>query len=245
MLDRIAGIALTALGALLIVLLVIGLLVSCRRTSADPPPPTATPFVDFATATSFPGPDSTLPPITTPSPVVNLTPSATIETGPTPPAATADPNATPAPEATVDPGATTPPDAAVPGATEQAVQPVPTQPGGVGGGLTPGSTVNHVVSRGEWLLQIARCYGASYESIRMANTLADPDFILPGWVIRVPAIGSQGAIVGPPCVVAHTATAADTWPSLAQRYGTTPAILQRANPGPLTVGRSIWVPRVP
>ncbi len=239
MLDRIAGIALTILGALLIVMLVIGLLVSCRRTSADPVPATSTPFVDFATATPFPGPDSTLPPIVTPSPDGVATPSATLETGPTLPAATADPGAP------VDPGATATPDAAVPGVTEQDPQPTPTQAVGVGGGLTPGSTVTHVVSRGEWLLQIARCYGASYAGIRTANAIANPDFILPGWVIRIPAIGSQGAIVGPPCVVAHTVTAADTWPSLAQRYGTTTAILQRANPGALTVGRSIWVPRVP
>jgi LysM repeat protein len=103
----------------------------------------------------------------------------------------------------------------------------------------------HVVSRGEWLLQIARCYGAPYQGILAANAIPNPNFILPGAVIRVPAIGSQGTIIGPPCVMVHIVTATDTWSSLAQRYGTTTAILQLANPGALTVGRPIWVPRAP
>ncbi len=63
-------------------------------------------------------------------------------------------------------------------------------------------------------------------------------------MITVPNIGSDGRIIGPPCVQAYTVQAGDTWQSLAARYGTTAAILQLANPGGLVAGRQIWVPRV-
>ncbi len=111
--------------------------------------------------------------------------------------------------------------------------------------MVVGATARHAVSRGEWVLQIARCYGVPASSILAANQLANPDYILPGWILTVPDIGRQGPIVGPPCVVSYTVAVGDTWDTLAARYGTTSAILQRANPGLLSVGRSIWVPRVP
>ena len=111
--------------------------------------------------------------------------------------------------------------------------------------MVPGATARHAVSRGEWVLQIARCYGVSYGSVLGANYLANPDYILPGWILTIPNIGSQGPIVGPPCVVSYNVTAGDTWDTLATRYKTSAAILQRANPGALAVGRAIWVPRLP
>ena len=130
-----------------------------------------------------------------------------------------------------NPGATT-----VPVAT--AVPPIATV-------YVPGATVGHIVSRGEWLLQIARCYGVDYNALLAANPMPNPHYILPGQRLTVPNIGSQGPIVGAPCVVGYTVAAGDTWQSLAQRHATTTAILQRANPGALVVGRAIWVPRVP
>jgi LysM repeat protein len=231
MLDRIAEIVLVVLGAVLLVLLVLGLAVSCRPITAEPEQATSTPFVDFATITPAVSP--------TPGGVATPIPGATLPPGTAVPGATATPTSgatvVPGPTATPTPGTT-----AVPGAT---AAPQPTQPGG--SGLTPGATIQHVVTRGEWLLQIARCYGTSYQSVLAANRIANPDFILPGWIITVPAIGSQGTIIGPPCVVVHIVTAGETWESLAARQGTTVAILQRANPGPLSVGRAVWVPRAP
>lgn len=111
--------------------------------------------------------------------------------------------------------------------------------------VIPGTTVQHRVSEGEWLVQIARCYGASYAAVRQANrNIVHPDLILPGWTITVPNVGSVGRVVGPPCVVTYVVQAGDTFSSLAQRYGTTAAILQRANPGLLVVGRIIYVPNL-
>ena len=105
--------------------------------------------------------------------------------------------------------------------------------------------MGHIVARGEWLLQIARCYGVAYTALQAANPMANPNYIMPGQRLTVPNIGSQGTITGAPCVVSYTVLAGDTWESLAQRQRTTAAILQRANPGALAAGRAIWVPRVP
>ncbi|MBP6785958.1 MAG: LysM peptidoglycan-binding domain-containing protein [Candidatus Promineofilum sp.] len=251
LLDRIASIVLVFFGALLLVLLVLGLAVSCRGTGASQiATPTGiagsvTPSDTFNTVTPF---ASAVPSITLPAtlvagseatatadPFVTIDPNATILPGATAdPVATIDPNVTAIPAATPDSGGAT-----VPGATPGT--------GGIPGtgGMVPGATARHAVSRGEWVLQIARCYGVPASSILAANQLANPDYILPGWILTVPDIGRQGPIVGPPCVVSYTTAAGDTWDSLAARFGTSAAILQRANPGLLSVGRSIWVPRVP
>lgn len=227
MLDRIAQIVLVVFGALLLVLLVLGLAVSCRGTSAETPSGSTATVVIDSSIPGYPGPGTIVAPPPTPILFVTPTPSVTPPTtGPVAATATQSPATTP-PDTTVVPGATS------------------ASPAGGSSGWIPGSTVRHVVVRGEWLLQIARCYGVAYESLRAANQVPYPDYILPGAILTIPNIGSQGAIVGSPCVVAYTVTAADTWESLAQRYGTTVAILKRANPGALAVGRSIWVPRTP
>lgn len=228
-LDRIAQVVLIVFGALLLALLVLGLAISCRPLAADP---AATATALAASATPIGG--TLVVPVPTVLPTLAPAPSATpTTTGP----ATATPTPTILPGPTATPGATT-----LPGAT---VTPNPTT--GTGGGTVyvPGATARHVVSRGEWLMQIARCYGVDYTALLAANPMTYPDYLLPGQTLTVPNIGSQGAITGAPCVVSYTVVAGDTWESLAQRQRTTAAILQRANPGALSIGRAIWVPRVP
>lgn len=110
--------------------------------------------------------------------------------------------------------------------------------------ITPGTAVTHRVVQGEWLLQIARCYGASYTAVRQANPLNNPNRIIPGSTIVIPNPGSDGPIAGPPCLQTVTVQPGDTWATLAQRYQTTAAILMQANPGGLAVGRQITVPVV-
>ena len=101
--------------------------------------------------------------------------------------------------------------------------------------LTPGSTIQHRVAVGEWLIQIARCYGAIFDEVRNANPqIADPDFILPAMTITVPRIGSRSKIYGPPCITWHNVQSGDTWTSIAQRYNADLAVLQRVNPGGLS-----------
>lgn len=109
--------------------------------------------------------------------------------------------------------------------------------------LTPGSTIQHQVAVGEWLIQIGRCYGATFTELRNANPqIANPNFILPAMVVTVPRIGSAGRIYGPPCITFHTVQSGDTWASLAQRFNADQAVLQRANPGGLVVGRPAKIP---
>jgi LysM repeat protein len=109
--------------------------------------------------------------------------------------------------------------------------------------LTPGGTIQHQVAVGEWLIQIGRCYGATFSELRSANPqIADPDFILPAMTVTVPRIGSAGRIYGPPCVTFHTVQSGDTWASLAQRYNADQAVLQRVNPGGLVAGRQAKIP---
>ncbi len=108
--------------------------------------------------------------------------------------------------------------------------------------IASGSTVQHTVIRGDWLLQVARCYGTTYEAVRDANSLAFPDYIKPGMILTVPNVGSVGPIIGAPCVVEYTVQPGDTWEGLAAAYDTSVEVLQRVNPGPLTVGQIIFVP---
>ena len=112
--------------------------------------------------------------------------------------------------------------------------------------LTPGSTIQHQVAVGEWLIQIARCYGANFNEVRAANPqIADPDLILPSMLVTVPRIGSAGTIYKSntvPCITFVTVQSGDTWASLAQKYNADQVVLQRANPGGLVVGQQARIP---
>lgn len=190
---------------------------------------------------------------------------------PAPDAAYPAPDAAyPAPEEDGDGGATqpTPPDPAPGGsagdgdaqpgeppvpvepeirAAAGSAQPLPesvllTLPAGGPGMTTPGTTLQHTVADGDWLLQVARCYGTSAAAIRTANNLPNPDYLTPGTTLTVPDAGSEGPVSGPPCVATHQVGEGETWESIAATYQTTAAVLQRANPGPLTAGRELFVP---
>ena len=215
--DRISQVVLIIFGLMALFVLTVGLAISCREQPTGPGAATATPtlFV-FPTATATVPSIPTVTPTPTPGPAT-VTPTPT--TGvPTEPTATPTTNPPIGPTVIVTPAST-------------------------GGGLVPGTTVQHTVNRGEWLLQIARCYGTAYSGILASNVLPNPDLIYPGQVITVPNIGSQGGIIGSPCVQAHVVEAGETWESMATRFGTTTAILRRANPGQLSVGWIIWAPR--
>ena len=109
--------------------------------------------------------------------------------------------------------------------------------------LSPGSTIQHQVAVGEWLIQIGRCYGANFTELRNANPqIANPNFILPAMIVTVPRIGSAGRIYGPPCVTFHTVQSGDTWATLAQRYNADQTVLQKANPSGLVVGQQAKIP---
>jgi uncharacterized repeat protein (TIGR01451 family) len=111
--------------------------------------------------------------------------------------------------------------------------------------VSTGATVQHTVADGEWLWQIARCYGADPEATIAANKqLANPAQLKAGIVVTVPNIGSNGAVHAPanPCIKKHIVQSTDTWTSIAQLYGADPGLTQMANSNILTVGKEVRVP---
>jgi LysM repeat protein len=104
-----------------------------------------------------------------------------------------------------------------------------------------GSTITHQVADGEWLWQIARCYGADPVKVSAANP-PSPAQISPKTSVNVPNIGSAGKIYGPPCIVMYTVQTGDTWNSIAAKYNADPTVTQMANGNTLKVGSVIKVP---
>jgi len=122
--------------------------------------------------------------------------------------------------------------------------------GGGSGTYTKGSTIMHKVSAGEWMLQIARCYGITIKELQDANPqVTDPDLIFPypkTTELKVPNLGSVGTIYGPPCVVPYTVKSGDTWESIAgmSDHNAAVNILIAANPGlSLSAGTKLKIPR--
>ena len=109
--------------------------------------------------------------------------------------------------------------------------------------LVRGTSVQHRVEDGEWLWQIARCYGANPKDVINANRqLSNPSQIPAGITVTVPDIGSKGTIYGPPCISWHTVVSGDTWASIAQQYGADATLLQDVNSVGLVPGNRVRVP---
>lgn len=109
------------------------------------------------------------------------------------------------------------------------------------GSVVPSTTcsapgcVQHTVITGEWLWQIARCYGVDPNKLAVDNKakLPNPNLLVPGTILSVNNPGSVSTNYGPKdcvTVVSHTIQTGDAWNSLAQKYGVNSTILQMANP---------------
>lgn len=96
--------------------------------------------------------------------------------------------------------------------------------------LTPGATIQHPVTAGESLFQIARCYGADFGKLLSVNPqLIDPRNLSSVTVVTVPNIGSAGEIYGPPCVPFYTVQSGDTWQSIAIKFNADVTVLMETN----------------
>ncbi|MBK7317442.1 LysM domain-containing protein [Candidatus Villigracilis affinis] len=100
--------------------------------------------------------------------------------------------------------------------------------------VTPSaSSSSHTVIEGEWIWQIARCYGVDPNKLAADNKdkIPDPSKIKPGVVLTVNNPGGYSKFYGPPCItfVSHTLQAGDTWATLGQKYSADPTVLQLAN----------------
>lgn len=112
-------------------------------------------------------------------------------------------------------------------------------------GTSSGVTLQHTVQKGEWLWQIARCYGADPAQTVAANSqLPDASELTPGVVVTVPNAGSKGAVHKPPepCVTLYTVKSGDTWGSIASAHGADPGFTQYVNENVFSVGSVIKVP---
>lgn len=85
---------------------------------------------------------------------------------------------TPAPTETPEP--TTP----APGETEEAPEPTETP--------QPAEATTHEVQAGENLFRIALKYGLTYQELAAHNGIANPNFIMVGQVLKIPAAGETG-----------------------------------------------------
>jgi ELWxxDGT repeat protein len=116
------------------------------------------------------------------------------------------------------------------GATSQPVTTVVARGVITGGNYTKGSNISHTVVSGEWLYQIARCYGADITAVLAANPqIPNPHWILPAMTVNVPNIGSKSAIYGPPCVGYYVVQVGDTWDNIKTRFNADVTVLQAAN----------------
>ena len=89
----------------------------------------------------------------------------------------------------------------------------------------------HVVKQGEWLIQIARCYGTSPETIRSQNYIPYPGWIMPGESLTISGIGSVSEAFLEPCIMFYTVQQGDTLYSIAQTYQVDLDMLLKANYG--------------
>ncbi len=87
----------------------------------------------------------------------------------------------------------------------------------------------HTVVYGEWLMQIARCYGTTVSAIRAHNYIYNPDYIYPGQVLYIPDIGSVGPYYGTACVDYHMVEAGETLESIAAAHSISQSELARIN----------------
>lgn len=106
----------------------------------------------------------------------------------------------------------------------------------------------HNILEGEWLHQIARCYGTSVSAIVQRNNIVNPDLIYyPGRTLIIPNVGSVGPVTGAPCIDEYIVQPGDTIGSVAQAHGIQESHLRRINdirfPGFLNVGQRLVLPR--
>ena len=108
-----------------------------------------------------------------------------------------------------------------------------------------GATVQHTVRDGEWLWQIARCYGADPAKTVAANSqLANVAQLKAGMIVNVPNVGSNGTVHAPPepCVAKYVVQSGDTWSSIAAKYGADPGFTQYVNENSMPIGSEVKVP---
>jgi N-acetylmuramoyl-L-alanine amidase len=116
---------------------------------------------------------------------------------------------------------------------------------GVARSVPAGATAVRV-SAGGTLSQIAHTYGTSVSALVAANRIANPNMVLAGTLVQIPAPGANGTGAASPGSTTVAVAPGDSLWAIASRYGTTVASLVQANgitdPNHVTIGSHLVVP---
>ena len=114
--------------------------------------------------------------------------------------------------------------------------------------MPSGSTLIHIVGRGENLTGLAARYGTSVAAIVAANRLASPNRIVTGQRLRIPGTvrSTSRPRASASATLVHLVSAGETLIGIARRYSTSVAVLVRLNrlsrAGYIRIGQRILVP---
>ncbi|MBE3590933.1 MAG: LysM peptidoglycan-binding domain-containing protein [Firmicutes bacterium] len=115
-------------------------------------------------------------------------------------------------------------------------------PVGVPSACPPG-TFAHVVVAGDTFFRLAQQFGTTVAAIQAANPGVNPNNLQIGQVLCIP---TGAPVTCPPGTFQYTVQPGDTFFLLAQRFGTTVAAIQAANPtvdpNNLQVGQVLCIP---
>jgi len=111
---------------------------------------------------------------------------------------------------------------------------------------SPSAETTYVVQAGDTIFSIARAYGVSPQAIIQANALTDPDRIMLGQELIIPAAEAPPAETVLPEGRTYTVETGDTLWTIADRFGTTVAAIMEANnlsdPSYIRVGQVLIIP---
>jgi len=116
-----------------------------------------------------------------------------------------------------------------------------------GSSAASGGSQTYTVQKGDILATIARKYGVTVAALQQANNLANPNKIIVGQKLTIPAGGSAApAAAASGQARNYTVQRGDTMSTIAVKFGVTVAALQQANgitnPDKITVGQVLKIP---
>lgn len=104
----------------------------------------------------------------------------------------------------------------------------------------------HLVSQGESLSAIARLYGIALETLALANSISNPDYIQSGQSLRIPS--GDTVDTGPVMAHTHHVAAGESLGWIADHYGVSIAQLIAANaisnPDYIHAGQALSIPGI-